>query len=146
MQNFVTTASISIEQGQRVVFDFVTTPNNWKTAFPAIREVSGDVNEPSKAGYVWHEHIETETFQTRLTWTCQRAQAPALCEITSPDLFPGATTTLRYDLEAEGPGRTKFTRTMTVSLDPDSIPPGQATDIEQLGSSYLGAIKEALEE
>jgi uncharacterized protein YndB with AHSA1/START domain len=96
------------------VFDYVTTPANWKQWHPSTIAVTGDAGHPQGVGERCTEEFVVAGRRGITDWIVRRCERPAVWTIEAQN-STGARATITYEL-AEADGGTAFTRTLEYAM------------------------------
>jgi uncharacterized protein YndB with AHSA1/START domain len=102
-------STATIRRAPEDVFDYVTTPGNWKQWHPSTMRVEGGTH-PLEVGETCTEEFVVAGRRGVCDWIVTRRERPALWEIESRR-SSGGSATITYQLAADG-GGTRFTRTL----------------------------------
>jgi uncharacterized protein YndB with AHSA1/START domain len=104
----------TVRRPREEVFDFVTTPANWKRWHPSTIAVTGDAGHPQGVGERCTEEFVVAGRRGVTDWIVRICERPAkwMIEAQNPT---GARATITYEL-AEAEGGTAFTRTLEYAM------------------------------
>ena len=104
----------TIRRTQAEVFDYVTTPDNWRQWHPSTIAVTGDASHPLDVGERCSEEFVVAGRRGVTDWTVLRRERPSLWVIEARPPT-GAHALITYELAPEGDG-TIFTRTLEYTM------------------------------
>ena len=112
MTRIVSTVSIRRPPGE--VFDYVSTPANWKQWHPSTVGVSGDAAHPQTVGERCVEEFVVAGRRGETEWTVTRCERPSVWRIETRPKAGGAGSVM-YELAPDA-GGTAFTRTLEYTM------------------------------
>jgi uncharacterized protein YndB with AHSA1/START domain len=121
------------------VFDVVTTARFWPLWHPATRSVEGDTGQPARVGDRVTEHVTVAGISGTGTWTVVECAPPHSLTLEA-DLGP-AHLRIRYRLDPEADGRTRFRR----ALDFPELGPEIGAAMEEQSAAGVASLGRLVE-